>query len=177
MKSGKAGLMVILWVTGVVQIQAEVLRLESAGARGGTSDVGDRARFYQAENYVNWNLPWRWDWKSGWHLQTRLDLTAGWINGRGEDAVVGTLGPSLELSWDQIPLTLDAGSRPTLLSREQFGNTDFGTVFQFTTHAGLTWKTGKHLSIGCRFQHMSNANIGPSNPGLNLYLIGVGWRF
>jgi len=24
---------------------------------------------------------------------------------------------------------------------------------------------------------MSNANIGPSNPGLNLYMLGVGWRF
>jgi hypothetical protein len=164
-------------LTVATQCQAGWLSLESAGLRGGFSGFGEGARFHQAEAFVEWNLPLRWDWTSGWHLQSRFDFTAGWISGRGEQAAIGTLGPSLELSWDRVPLTLDAGSSPTLMSKEQFGKTDFGTVFQFTTHIGLTWKIGSHLDLGYRFQHMSNAGIGPSNPGLNLHLFGAGWRF
>ena len=178
MKQRVTRLLVVLWIAVGVHSHAEGLHLESAGVRSGFSGTGDTApRFYQVEGFLNWNLPWRWEWESGWHLQSRLDLTGGWINGRGEDAVIGTVGPSFELSWDRAPLVLDAGFSPTVLGREQFGKTDFGTVFQFTTHGGLTWKIGSRLSLGYRFQHMSNAKIGPSNPGLNMHMLGAGWRF
>ena len=168
---------VVLCLAGALQIHAEGLSLESTGVRGAFSNPAKHARYYQVEGYLNSNLPWRWDYESGWHIQTRVDLTAGWMNGRGEDAFVGTVGPSFELSWDKIPLTLDVGSSPTILSRDEFGHTDFGTLFQFTTHAGLTWKIGSRASVGCRFQHMSNAGIGSSNPGVNMSSFGLGWRF
>ena len=157
--------------------QAADITLESTGVRGSTSNPGNRARFYHVEGFLNWNLPWRWTWGENWSVQSRLDLTGGWMNGRGEDAVFATVGPSFELSRIHFPVSLDVGVSPTVLGREQFGNTDFGTVFQFTTHAGLTWKPRSRWSLGCRFEHISNADIGPSNPGLNLYSIGVGWRF
>jgi len=168
----------VLGFAAGVEGRAEGIHLESTGVRGGLSGVGDTApRFYQIESFLNWNLPWRWEWESGWQLQSRLDLTGGWINGRGEDAVIATVGPTFSLSWRGLPLVLDAGSSPTVLGREQFGKTDFGTVFQFTTHGDLTWKIGSRLGLGYRFQHMSNANIGPSNPGLNMHMLAVGWRF
>ena len=169
--------LVVLCLAGAVRSDAESLSLESSGVRGLFSNPRKFARYYEVEGYLNCNLPWRWDYESGWHIQTRVDLTAGWINGRGDDACFGTLGPSFELSWDKCPVTFDVGSSPTVLSRDQFGNTDFGTQFQFTTHAGLTWKIGSHVSVGYRFQHMSNCGIGSSNPGLNLSSIGLGWRF
>ena len=157
--------------------RAAEITLESTGVRGSTSNPGNRARFYHVEGYVNWNLPWRWKWGENWSVQSRLDLTGGWMNGRGDDAVFGTIGPSFELSRTNCPVGLDVGCSPTILGREEFGNTDYGTVFQFTTHAGLTWKPGSRWSLGCRFEHMSNADLGSVNPGLNLYSIGVGWRF
>ena len=81
---------VVLWLSGVLYAQAEGFQLESAGTRGGISKRKNGERFSQVEGFVNWNAPWRWDYDCGWHIQTRLDLTTGWISGRGDDAFIGT---------------------------------------------------------------------------------------
>lgn len=167
----------LLLLSAVLQATADGFSLESAGTRGGISKRKNGERFSQFEGFVNWNTPWRWDYDCGWHIQTRLDLTAGWLSGRGDDAFVGTMGPTFELGRDRFPLVLEAGSSPTFLSRKDFGNTDFGTQFQFITHGSVLWRVRKRLTLEARYQHMSNANIGPSNPGLNMYMLGVGWRF
>jgi hypothetical protein len=133
--------------------------------------------FSQAEGFANWNAPWRWDYDCGWHIQTRLDLTAGWLSGRGDDAFIGTIGPTFDLGRDHFPLSLALGISPTIVSRYHFGHTDFGIPFQFTTHGSILWEIRSHVAVEFRYQHMSNAEIGPSNPGLNLYMLGVGWRF
>ncbi len=160
-----------------MQSQASSLTWESTGVRGTFSNPFNHARFFRVEAYSNWDLPWRWQWGEDWRVQSRLDLTGGWMSGRGEHDVFGSIGPSFELRWKDFPLVLDVGLSPTVLGTEQFGNTDFGTVFQCTTHAGLTWKLGSHWNISGRYEHMSNANIGPSNPGVNFYSFGAGWRF
>jgi hypothetical protein len=153
------------------------LHLDSAGARGAFSNPLNHARFFQTEAYANWNLPWCWGLGHEWHLRSRLELTGGWMGGRGDNAGFGTLGPGFVLGRGEFPLVIEAGVSPTLIGREQFGHTDFGTIFQFTTHVGLTWHATSRLDVGWRFEHMSNANIGPSNPGVNLYCFSVGWRF
>lgn len=173
----KRSFVLVVLATWAVPAQAIELTLDSSGVRGACSNPFNHARFYHVEAYLNWNLPWRWKPGDDWTIQSRLDLTGGWMNGRGEDAVFGSVGPSFELGWKEFPLTLDVGCSPTVLSREQFGHTDFGTVFQFTTHAGLNWKLGSRWTLGCRVEHLSNANIGPSNPGVNFYSLGAGWRF
>jgi hypothetical protein len=180
MKLGRIRLwLALLWLAGELHAQAEGFRLESAGTRAGTSKIGADAQFYQLEAFVNWNMPsyCRWDCFCGCHLQWRLDLTAGWINGRGDDAIIGSLGPTFEIGRDDFPLLMECGSSPTILSREHFGNTDFGIPFQFTTHGSILWRLKNRLTLEARFQHMSNANIGPKNPGVNMYMLGVGWRF
>ena len=157
--------------------QAFDLRLDSGGVRGAFSNPFNHARFYHTEAFINWDTPWRWEPGRGWQVRTRLELTGGWMNGRGEDAVFGTVGPGFVASWRELPIMLEAGISPTVLGREQFGNTDFGTVFQFTTHGGLTWNLSRRVGVGIRFLHLSNADIGPSNPGVNFYSFGAGWRF
>ncbi len=164
-------------VCSTAMTQAVELHLESSGVRAAFSNPFDHARFYHTEAFINWDTPWHWELGKDWHLQTRLELTGGWLNGRGEDAAFGTVGPGFVASWRDFPLVLEAGASPTVLGREQFGNTDFGTVFQFTTHGGLTWNVTRRLGVGFRFLHVSNANIGPSNPGVNFYSFGAGWRF
>ncbi len=155
-----------------------LLRLESSGVRGAFSDPFKHARFHHTGAFINWNLPWRWEWESGARIRSRFEVTGGWMNGRGEDAVIATFGPGFCAGWEGCPVVLEAGISPTVLGREQFGNTDFfGIIFQFTTHAGFTWRATRRLEIHTRFEHMSNANIGPSNPGVNFYSFGVGWRF
>ena len=170
-------LFAFLCLAGALHAQAEEFRLESAGTRGGISKRKNGERFNQVEGFVNWNTPCRWDYDCGLHIQTRLDLTTGWINGRGVDAFIGTFGPTFELGRDRFPLVLELGCSPTILSRKEFGSTDFGIPFQFTTHSSLLWRMGSRLTVEARVQHMSNAEIGPSNPGLNQFMMGVGWRF
>jgi hypothetical protein len=164
----------VAWAAGA---QAGGLSLESVGARTGFSVRERNTRFYQSEAFADFNLPWHWDLGSEWHLQTRLDLSAGWLTGGGDDAFVGTVGPSLVLGREEFPLLLVSGISPTVLSREEVGPLDFGDVLQFTTHIGITWQVGKRVTLGYRFQHMSNANISDSNPGLNLHSFAVGYRF
>jgi hypothetical protein len=157
--------------------QAVELRDFDIGVRVGTS-MNDRTEtFRQVEGTVDYRLPWHWEWESGFHVESRLDFSAGWLHGEGQEAAVATLGPTAVLGWKELPLTLDIGSSPTLLSRHHFGNRDFGGLFQFTTHIGLNWELLPHFQIGYRYQHMSNAGLFTPNPGLNLHMLGLSYQF
>jgi len=157
--------------------RAEGLQLESVGARGGLSASSSGSDFHQAEGFVNFNLPWAWDLGREWHLQSRLDLSAGWLGDSGHDAAIGTVGPSLLLRREPWPVSLEGGVSPTFLSNYEFGAKDFGTYVQFTSHVGLNWDFAPHWRIGYRFQHMSNAGLASKNPGLNMHLFALSYVF
>ncbi len=52
-----------------------------------------------------------------------------------------------------------------------------GGPINFTSHIGLNLNFARHFSIGYRLQHMSNGVIYDENPGLNLHMIEIGYRF
>ncbi len=147
------------------------------GARGGISFNVPAHRFDQIEGFADFDLPWHWDFFSNWRLQPRADLSAGWLNNQHSSAFIGTAGPLLEVRPGKFPLALEAGTSPTVLSRYRFGGTDFGQRFQFTTHVGLVWYLTDRVSVGCRFQHMSNAGLASPNPGLNLEMRELSYHF
>ena len=122
-------------------------------------------------------MPWGWDLGKEWHLQTGLDLSLGWLNGRGESAVIGSVGPSLLLSRARLPLSFEGGVLATGLSESQFGSYDFGMNFQFTDYLGLNWDFSSHLRVGYRFQHMSNAGLFAANTGLNMHMFALSYLF
>jgi hypothetical protein len=132
--------------------------------------------FLQAELFLDYNL-WRWNLSTNWHLQSRVDISAGWLGQRDDRAFIGTLGPILEIRRTAFPLSLDAGFSPTYISRYHFSSTDLGENVQFTSHIGLNWDVFSHLRVGYRFQHMSNAGIREPNPGFNLHVVSVGYLF
>lgn len=149
----------------------------SVGTRGGVSFGSGQNRFWQAEAFAETNLPWQWNFYSDWRCQPRIDVSAGWLKGQNDNAFVGTVGPLVELRKRSFPLALDGGSSPTILSRDQFGTKNFGERFQFTSHVGLTWYITNHISVGYRFQHMSNAGLAHPNPGLNLQVLELSYIF
>lgn len=104
-------------------------------------------------------------------------MSAGWLGGRGEDGVVGRLGPMLSLGHARVPVELLSGVSPTILSRQKFGNRDFGAPLQFASHAGLLAKLGRRVTVGYRFQHTSNASLHRHNPGLNLHVFTIDYHF
>jgi len=154
---------------------ASGMELESAGVRGG---VSDNANFSQVEALVDWKLPWRWDFVSDWHLQTKLNCSLGWLGAEHRSAAVGTAGPALQINYDQVPLNLEGGSSFTLLSRDTFGSRDLGSIVQFTTYVGLNWDITHRIRFGYRFSHMSNAGIDSThNDGLNMHMLALSYLF
>lgn len=177
MKHRTLALMAAVILLSTIGNHAEGLHLESAGGTFGLSENKGGNHFYQTEAFVHWNLPWRWGKEDGLHAQTRLGVSAGWLHGWDEDGFIGTAGPALSLGWKRVPVFVEGGFGPTFMSRDTFGAADFGSHLQFTTYGGLTWACGSHLSVGCRYQHMSNGRLAKPNPGLNLHAISIGWRF
>jgi lipid A 3-O-deacylase len=159
-----------------ISSRAQSVAPDSAGARLGF-EPNSNLEFHQAEAFVDWNLPWAWKLGSQWRIQTGLDASLGWIGDSSRDAAIATVGPLVVLSYKGFPLFLEGGSSPTALTRSEFEHKDFGIPFQFTSHIGVGLNVSRHWRIACRFQHMSNAGLASSNPGLNLYMFAVSYRF
>ena len=157
--------------------QADEFRLATAGARGGLGGNASSQDFTQVEIFMDWNLPWSLDLGRDWSVQTQVDSSAGWLGDPGADSGVFTRGPRLQLGKKGFPLKLVAGSNPTMLTNERFGTKDFGSNFQFTSYGGVTIDLGAHVSCGYRYQHMSNAGLSYTNPGLNLHMFSLSYVF
>ena len=160
-----------------VRVCAQAVHLESAGVRAGFYPSGAGSDFHQAEAFANLNLPWDWDLGSEWHLQSRFDSSIGWLGESGANAGILTLGPSLLLGRQRLPLSLEGGVSPTVLTRSDFRTKDFGDLFQFTSHAGLNLDITSRVRLSYRFQHMSNAGLSRHNPGLNMHMFGLSYLF
>jgi hypothetical protein len=159
------------------QLHAADWSLESAGVRYGFSANGSGSDFHASETFLNANLPWSWSLGTNWQVASRLDGSAGWLGAGDKNGAMFTLGPTLVLSRKNLPITLDGGVSPTVITRSQYDTKDLGIPFQFTTHIGINWDFAKHFRAGYRFQHMSNAHLSNHNPGLNLHLFGVSYLF
>lgn len=151
--------------------------LDSAGARAGFAiDRGMKA-FHQAESFLTSRLPWGWEFGRGFRVQSRLDFSLGWLGDSHESAVIGAAGPGIVFTRNPLPISLEGGVTPVLMSRHNYGTRDLGSLFQVTSHVGLNVDITRHIRLGYRLQHMSNCGIASPNPGLNLHFFGVSYAF
>jgi hypothetical protein len=161
----------------ITTCQADEFKLAAIGARGGFGANASSQDFTQVEAFADWNLPWCWALGRDWSLQTRLDSSAGWLGDQGANAGVFTLGPGLRLGKKGFPLKLEGGSNVTFLTNERFATKDFGSTYQFTSYGGVSLELGAHIRCGYRYQHMSNADLSNTNPGLNLHMFSISYIF
>ncbi len=151
---------------------------QSAGLRFGFANGSSSgSALHQGEAFVDWDLPWKLEWDNDWKLQARLDASAGWLGDSTHSGAVVSVGPLLALKLGRLPLEFEGGVSPTGLTRYRYDAKNFGEPFQFTSHAGIEWEFIPHVKLGYRFQHMSNAGISRHNPGLNLHMICLSYRF
>ncbi len=155
----------------------EEFRLESIGARGGSSIENEHYEFEQVEGFTDWHLPWRWELGKGWSLRPRADGSGGYLAQHHKDCFIATAGPQLVFERKELPLFLAGGMSATFIGRTAFDTKDFGTQLQFTGNIGLFWEPIRHLLLGYRWQHMSNASFARHNPGLNLHMLVVAYQF
>ena len=174
---GVVGGVILIVLLAANLVGGASLSLESAGARGGFSTSSSGRDFHSAEITLNANLPWSWNPGGDWHVQTRLDSGAGWLgNNTAEAAMIG-LGPSALVRFRAFPVSLEAGSSPTVLTEHGFGRKNLGTWIQFASHGGLNWDVTLHWRLGYRFEHISNAGLAKQNPGLNMSMVSVSYLF
>ena len=167
----------MLWLVASATSRADDLHLESVGTRFGLFHDGANTGFYQAEAFVNVDLPLSWSLGADWRLQSRIDAAAGWLGKSSVNAAVGTLGPTLIAAKRGFPLSFELGFSPTLLSRYDFPGKDLGSSLQFTSHVGMNADVSTRIRLGYRFEHMSNGGFSTPNPGLNLNIFAVSYLF
>ena len=175
-KKSRVRLLLLLALMNLAGSLRAGMPLESAGVRFGFP-ANDNLAFRQVEAFMDFRLPYRFELSTNWFVRTRFDCSAGWLGKNGTDAFIGTAGPVVVLSRKNFPVSFDLGFNPTILSRYQFAATSFGMTLQFTSHAGIDWDVSPHVRLGYRFQHMSNGGLVEPNPGLNLHMFTVSYRF
>lgn len=97
---------------------------------------------------------------------------------RADDATTATLfGPVLGWRLPVPGLAFELSLRPTWLSDSVIADFDMGGNFHFTSHVGLAWRVTDRFSASARIQHTSNGGIRDVNPGLDLQMLELAYRF
>jgi hypothetical protein len=180
-------LILTLWLsTGLCTPSlAEDMALLSIGPRIGFSAetplLGKEQRYYfhLADVAAVFKLPWLWPLGgSPWSLETRLITSAGLLTAAGESGLMMTVVPELALSgWEGL-VTFDAGAGAGFFSNYKFGMQDFGGPVQIVATMGVRVNPFPHAYTGFRLQHFSDADLnGSSSLGVDMYIVGLGYRF
>lgn len=150
-----------------------------AGLRAGTSFNDDEESFNQYDLFARYGLPWSWQWGRAIQVDTNLTTSVGILDGGGETGVAGSLGFEFVFggAGRDLPLELRAGSALTLISRHKYGDEDLGGPVQLTHHISFYYWFLDNLSVLARVQHMSNAGIYSENPGVNMIMLAMVYRF
>lgn len=155
----------------------ENLKIE-IGARGG-ADVSKHnldENYETAEIYLLKQLPWGTTLGEQSALASRFDLAATYLEAADDEGAMMSAGVDLVLALWGGRVELEVGFRPTWMFDHEYGDDDFGGGMQFTSHVGLAVNWHQAV-INYRVQHTSNAGIYKHNAGLNLHMVGLGFRF
>lgn len=146
------------------------------GLRGGVNDSRNKEDYTASEVYLHKWLPWESTLSETVSLKTRLDAGLGYLEAAGDQGGYLAVGGDVVLAILNNRIEFEIGLRPTWLPDHEFGDDNFGGAFQFTSHIGLTtiWK---NITFNYRLQHTSNAGVCDHNPGVNLHMVGLGYRF
>jgi hypothetical protein len=150
----------------------------SLGFRAGFSMSGSLEKtfnLYEAIGSVA--LPWSYTWESGWLLTTGVDITAGIQRAVQDNGFIASAGPAIAVTIPPGWMSFLAAVRVAYLDDYQFGEVDLGGRFNFVEELGVEFSIYSGLKAGYRLRHMSNAGIYDNNPGLNMHIIELRYRF
>ena len=106
-----------------------------------------------------------------------LPAALGVLDGGGDTGLLGSMGLEMVLGGGDSAFEVRLGSALTLMSDYTYGEEDFGGSVAFTNHIGLDYWFLENMSALARVQHMSNAGLYRTNPGLNLIMLGLRYQF
>jgi len=127
--------------------------------------------------FLRQELPWAWGLGHGLMLRTTVVTSAGMLYDSGDEAMIMSAGPGLLLDRFNRRWALELASELTFLSEDHLAGLDLGGEFQFTCHLGLMWTAFDHVALGCRYEHISNADLHTRNPGLDMVSLDLMYTF
>lgn len=173
----RAWLLSALLVLGMTSAAQAAARPElSLGLRYGEGAVyGDHEQFEGQELFLRAGPPaWRELWPA---VRAEVEFAGARFRNGGDKALAVMAGPVLVWQRAGRPWALEGGIRLTWLSDDVIGDRDLGGKFQFTSYVAAVWQLSPRLAAALRLQHTSNAGIYNENPGLDLQLIELRFRF
>ena len=165
----------LLAVAGTASAQYQAYR--QFGIRSGAeADFSDRGRFDGRELYLRSPA---WNFRAGGWYPDYAHLEVGILEiERDDDGSTATMfGPVLGWELPVRGLAMEFSLRPTWLSDPVIADFDMGGHFHFTSHIGLAWRVTDRFSASARVQHTSNGGINSTNPGLDLQMVELAYRF
>lgn len=156
------------------------LHLVSMGVRYGTNAATDKAgAMDRVDVFWSWRTPWAWEFTKGWDIGWRLNTSIGAVQQQGEAGGVATFVPTIAIGDTGNVFAFEAGAGMALFSKWEYGDVeDFGGPQQWILDVGFNFRVYKHLGLGYRFQHWSDASIhGNDNRGVEMHLLEISYRF
>lgn len=149
------------------------------GVRYGTNDGTDKKTDLRRYDIFGvFDLPWRWQLASNLELNTQLTVSAGMLDGEGDSGFIGTLAPGLSLNDLTRRFFLELSGGLAVLPDYRMGSEDFGGPVQFIFDFGFGVRIFRHIGLGYRFQHFSDAALfGTDNRGVDMHMFELGYRY
>ena len=132
-------------------------------------------------------FPYSWFDGQKWHLESFLEAGVSYWDGEvgtsgHKDLFDFSLTPVLRLQRDQaagIWPFAEVGFGIHVHTQEGIGDENFDIPFAFGTHLGVGLRMGikRSYELLYRFRHLSNADIGDDNPGINFHTLQFGYYF
>jgi hypothetical protein len=173
----------VLFLLAPCLSQAQEVRLNSIGVRGGVSGgspIGELETQYFQEYDVmaNWSMPWERYSASGWGVGTRLMGSVGAVTASGDTAFVTTLVPGFVFGKKGSWLSIELGGGGALFSQHHYAHQDMGGTFQFVWDTALRAKVYGGIGVGYWFHHLSDASLyGHEAHGFDLHMLEISYRF
>ncbi len=133
-----------------------------------------------------WNKKWfaEGDWYLGGYWEVSFSYWDGEPGRTGNQSLVeGGITPVFRFQrhaplYGLLPY-LEAAIGIHVMSETELGDKDFSIPFAFGDHlgAGIRFGGRGQFELGYRFQHLSNAGLGDSNPGINFHLVRLSCHF
>ena len=158
---------------------ADGISWHTLGFRYGTNEgIDKKTDLRRYEVFGILNLPWSWQIASNIDLDTRFIASGGLLDGEGDQGFVGILSPGICFTDRRKRFSLEFSGGIAIIPDYRIGEEDFGGPLQFTFEVGIGLRLFKHLGLGYRIQHYSDASLfGSDNRGVDWQLFEVSYRF
>lgn len=160
--------------------------VDAIGVEGGQDDENDISRG-GIESQWYWGRQWftQGDWYLGGLWEVSATYWSGDKGTSGNDWLFDFgITPVLRYAR-HTPLGLlgipyvEFGVGPHVFSENEIQDEDYTINFAFGSYlgAGIQFGSRNQWELGYRFQHLSNADLGEDNPGIDFHLVRLGYRF